>query len=206
MVGIAAATSGIGGQIGAWAVTWACADADTRRQTKSPEMTVFMMNQGGAHQGKGRIHASPEGCRATRKTSVGPRRTVKRELPATRYRLLPTTDHRLPTRESLFDVWKSGEDDVADDLEAAGADELDGVVGRVPGGVLEVDDVDRGNAGAHERHVVIIDRRQLVREGRAVAEPRGRVPDDVDQPGRRVRIALDDQILVADHVEQDQRL
>ena len=46
---------------------------------------------------------------------------------------------------------------------------------------------------------------QLVRERRAVAEPCGGGPDDVDEPRRRVRVALDGQIAVADHVEQHER-
>ena len=43
-------------------------------------------------------------------------------------------------------------------------------------------------------------------EVRAVAEASGGGPDDVDQPRRRVRLAPDRQVAVADHVEQDQRL
>ncbi len=50
--------------------------------------------------------------------------------------------------EALFDLRQRVEDDVADDLQAAGADVIEIVLRRVPRGVVEVDDVDRRDAGA----------------------------------------------------------
>ena len=53
---------------------------------------------------------------------------------------------------------------------------------------------------------VVFDRGGLRQEVAAVPQPAGGGPDDVGEPGRRVFFAQDVQILVADHVEQDQRL
>ena len=46
--------------------------------------------------------------------------------------------------EPRFDLRERGEQRVADDLQAAGADRVERVAGGVPGRVLEIDDVDRG--------------------------------------------------------------
>src|SRR5688572_9384119 len=108
--------------------------------------------------------------------------------------------------QALLDLRQRGEDDVADDLQAARRDLIEGVFGSMPGGVVEIDDVDRWHAGAYERDVVVVDRRQLVREDAAVTEARGCVPDDVHQPWRGVGVAPDDQFLVANHVEEHERL
>ena len=80
------------------------------------------------------------------------------------------------------------------------------VLRRVPGGVVHVDHVDGGDAGADEVHVVVFHREQLVDERAGMAETGGRGPDRVHQPRRRIRLAPDEQVAVADHVEQHQRL
>ena len=59
-------------------------------------------------------------------------------------------------------------------LQALAADVGEVVLRRVPGGVVEVDDVHGRHARAHERHMVVLDRRQLVREHPAVAQARRR--------------------------------
>ena len=60
-------------------------------------------------------------------------------------------------------VGQRAEDDVADDLEAAGADGVERVLGRVPRIVVEVDDVDRRDAGREKRQVVVLDPRRVAR-------------------------------------------
>ena len=61
--------------------------------------------------------------------------------------------------DALLDLGERGDDDVADDLQAARADGVEVVLRRVPGRVVEVDDVDRGDAGLQERQVVVFDGR-----------------------------------------------
>ena len=46
----------------------------------------------------------------------------------------------------------------------------------MPGGVVQIDQVDRGDAGADEWDVIVFDRGQRVREARTIAELSGRRP------------------------------
>src|SRR5439155_24214323 len=68
--------------------------------------------------------------------------------------------------EAGFDRGQRGEEDVAHALQAARTDRVEGVSGRVPRLVLEIDDVDGRNAGLDERQVVILDRRRAGDERR----------------------------------------
>ena len=92
-------------------------------------------------------------------------------------------------------------------MQALRADVLERVVRRVPGGVVEIDDVDGCDAGLEEGQVVVFDRRGLRRgtgaDGRAARAAAQMM--SVSQR-RRVRLAADVEVPVADHVEQDERL
>ena len=83
--------------------------------------------------------------------------------------------------QPLLDLGQRGQQHVADGLQRFGRDLVQRVAGRVPGGVVEVDDVDRRDAGLQERQVVVFDRRLALDEFAAV-QPLGGGPDDVGQP------------------------
>ena len=78
------------------------------------------------------------------------------------------------------------------------------VVGAMPCRVVEIDDVDGRHAGREKFEVVVLDGGGFADELRA-AQPGGASPDDVGQPGRRVRLAHDAQVAIADHVDQHER-
>ena len=60
-------------------------------------------------------------------------------------------------RHSRLDLRQRREHDVADDLQAPRADRIERVLGGVPRLVVEIDDVDRGDAGLQEREVIVLD-------------------------------------------------
>ena len=105
-------------------------------------------------------------------------------------------------RQPCLDLRQRGEDDVADHLQAAGADGVERVLRRVPGLVVEIDDVDRRHAGGEERQVVVLDLRRLGDEVVVEVLALRRLPDEVGQPRRRVGVAADVEVAVADHVDQ----
>src|SRR5688572_4613170 len=84
--------------------------------------------------------------------------------------------------EPGFDLGQRRDDDLADNLERARVELVERVAGRVPGRVVEVDQVDRGNAGIDERNVIVIDRRRVGDERALMAEASGGAPDDVVEP------------------------
>src|SRR5579862_2412200 len=63
--------------------------------------------------------------------------------------------------EAGFERGQRGDDDVADDLQAAGADGVEVVLGRVPRRVFEIDDVHRRDAGSQEGKMVVFNSRRL---------------------------------------------
>ena len=85
-------------------------------------------------------------------------------------------------QQRCFNLRQRREHDIPDDLQALRADVLQRVGGGVPGGVVEIDDVDCGDAGLEKRQVVVFDGRALRQELALVAEAPRRRPDDVGQP------------------------
>ena len=78
-----------------------------------------------------------------------------------------------------LDRRQRGQDDLADELQAGRSDVLERVVGVMPLGVVDqVDQVDGGDPGAEERHVVVADRLALLEEHPLVAaRARGNAPE-----------------------------
>ncbi len=101
-------------------------------------------------------------------------------------------------------------DDLSDDPQAARVDLVERVLPSVPVArlavaVIEIDQVDGGNPGFEKGQVVIRHPVALVGEVALVAQVACRLPDGVDQPARRVLLARNDQVPVADHIEQHHR-
>src|SRR5436190_12216476 len=117
---------------------------------------------------------------------------------------------RPPALPALFhprlDRRQRGEHDIADGLKASGTDGIERVPGRVPRLVVQVDDVDRGDAGLEKRHVIVVNRRFFRDERALELLAPGRIPDDGREPRRRVAIATDLQIAIRNHVDEDQGL
>ena len=112
---------------------------------------------------------------------------------------------RLTASASRFSISGSAASSTSPtDLQRCGRDLVERIVGGVPRGVVEVDDVDGGHARLEEPQVVVLNRRFTIEE-LAPLQPFRRPPDDVGQPARRVRLARDPQIPVPDHVDEDER-
>ena len=71
---------------------------------------------------------------------------------------------------------------------------------------LGVDHVHRGNADLHERHVVVGDAHVGLEEVVPVAELCRRLRHDILEPAGGLRLARHVEILVPDHVEQEEAL
>src|SRR5437016_2781197 len=77
------------------------------------------------------------------------------------------------SRELLLDLRQRVEHDVADNLQAARADVIEVVLRGMPLRIVQIDDVDRRDAGFDKRQVIVFDGEVLRDERRAVAETRG---------------------------------
>ena len=86
--------------------------------------------------------------------------------------------------EMRFDLRQGREHDVADRLQAAGADGVERIFGCVPRLVIEVDDIHGRHAGLQERQMIVLYRRRLGDERAVEPFPSGRVPDDIGEPRR----------------------
>ncbi len=93
---------------------------------------------------------------------------------------------RLGFDQSLLDIRQRRQQHIAHDLQRCRRHLVERIAGRVPRGVVEVDDVDGGHARLEEPQVVVFDRRFAIEELRPL-QPLRRGPDDVGQPGRRAR-------------------
>src|SRR5689334_7306570 len=83
---------------------------------------------------------------------------------------------------------------------------LRGVVEHVVVTVVEVDQVGRGYAALYEWHVVVGHSDFSTEEMRLISDPGCSLGDQVFQPGRGVRVALDVQVGIANHVFQEKSL
>src|SRR5579864_1068807 len=93
-----------------------------------------------------------------------------------------------------------------DDIEALRAQLIHGVGVLVPRRIIDVDDVDGRHAQLDERHVIVFFPLLIVLKICAVAQLSGRGPHHFSQGRVALRLLFDVQVLIADHVDVDQRL
>src|SRR5580700_9653629 len=98
----------------------------------------------------------------------------------------------------------------ADNFQALGTELVDGVLRRVPENivvaVVEVNEVRTGDALLHKWDVIVVHRHGPSEEMRLIANPGSGLVDDVLEPRRRVRIALNIQIGISNHIRQQECL
>ena len=102
--------------------------------------------------------------------------------------------------------WRErAEQHVAHGLQTARADLIECIRRGMPGRVVEIDDVNRRDAGFQERHVVVF-HAQRFRDERGLFLLACRRPDRISEPGRRGFFAANLQLSVGNHVDQHHRL
>ena len=76
----------------------------------------------------------------------------------------------------------------------------------MPGRIIDVDDVNRGNAQAHKRHVIVVFADLPIREVGFVSQLGGDIPHQFAQSRVAVGLLGNVEVLVADHIHVDQAL
>ena len=96
----------------------------------------------------------------------------------------------------------------ADDFQALGTEFIDGILRDVPEdvviAVVEVDEVRAGDAPLYEGKMVIVHGHGSREEMRLIAQPGGRLIDHGFEPCCRIRIMLDVEIGISDHIGQEE--
>src|SRR6478609_379292 len=113
-------------------------------------------------------------------------------------------------RSFLVDKADGLHEDIAVDGKAVRADfvhgVLRGVVIAVVGAVVEIDDVDRGYAAGHEGQMIVVYRFFILEEISLIAEFLCGLAHQGHEPIGRTGLALNIQVLVADHVGEQKSL
>ena len=103
-----------------------------------------------------------------------------------------------------------GEDYVADDADAPGADFVERVLARMPVAelyvIIQVDDVHGSHVARGEGQVIVLRSRLARNKYLLIAELGGRGPHKIYKPSRRIRVAFKMRILLTNHIGKDQSL
>ena len=115
-----------------------------------------------------------------------------------------TSASRVSTALFGLELFDGFEDGVADDGEGFRGDFVEGVLGGVPVGDFEVDDVYGFDAAVAEGLVVVVDGGGHVDEDAGIAKAIGGRPDDVGEGFVGIGIALEAEFAAADDVGEDE--